>query len=379
MRDSSRFLPHHDERGNMGAYDDTIGPFVLGAMLSTLLLGITTSQVWTYYRSFPHDKKLYLYIVGFLCALDWAHSAISVYTIYYWCVQNFDNPGVLVKSPWSFTIEPAMTGIASIISQAFYAYRVYVVSKRNPWMPIAIMIFSLIALGFSFGSTGEIFCLNSDFSRFGVFKYGVSLWLASAAFADVLITASLVYYLKQSQSHFVTTNNIIDTLVENVVSTNGVTAVVAIVDTILFAASSTSWHVLPQLCLIKLYFNSLLVSLNARTELERQLNGGSYGHHSAAGLNGRLKQSGSEEPKLGLVTPLGFGANDVRIHSTKAAAAMRMQKASAFGGIQVQTERNVDTFVELGTLNKSQQRVARSEEDEVKVDLDSRTHTAPWE
>jgi hypothetical protein len=30
--------------------------------------------------------------------------------------------------------------------------------------------------------------------------------LASAAFADVLITASLVYYLKQSQSHFVTTN-----------------------------------------------------------------------------------------------------------------------------------------------------------------------------
>lgn len=69
-----------------------------------------------------------------------------------------------------------------------------------------------------------------------------------------------MYYLKQSQSHFVTTNNIIDTLVSNVVSTNGVTAIVAIVDTILFAASSTSWHVLPQLCLVKLYFNSLLVS-----------------------------------------------------------------------------------------------------------------------
>lgn len=84
--------------------------------------------------------------------------------------------------------------------------------------------------------------------------------LASAAFADVLITASLVYYLKQSRSHFVTTNNIIDTLVNNVVSTNGVTAVVAIVDTILFAASSTSWHVLPQLTLVKLYFLSLLVS-----------------------------------------------------------------------------------------------------------------------
>lgn len=83
----------------------------------------------------------------------------------------------------------------------------------------------------------------------------------------------------------------------------------------------------------------LCTSVNARTELERQLNGGSYGHHhSAAGFSGRLKHNGSEEPKIGLVTPLGFGANDVRIHSSKVAAAMRMQKATAFGGIQVQTE-----------------------------------------
>lgn len=32
--------------------------------------------------------------------LDWGHSAISIYTIYHWCVENFDNPGILVKSPW---------------------------------------------------------------------------------------------------------------------------------------------------------------------------------------------------------------------------------------------------------------------------------------
>jgi hypothetical protein len=81
-------------------------------------------------------------------------------------------------------------------------------------------------------------------------------------------------------------------------------------------------------------------TVNARTELERQLNGGSFGHHHSANaaFNGRLKHSGSEEPKIGLVTPLGFGANDVRIHSSKVAAAMRMQRATALGGVQVQTE-----------------------------------------
>jgi len=40
-------------------------------------------------------------------------------------------------------------------------------------MPIAIMLFSLLALAFSIASTGEIFYLNSDFSRFSSFKYGV--------------------------------------------------------------------------------------------------------------------------------------------------------------------------------------------------------------
>lgn len=31
-------------------------------------------------------------------------------TIWLWCVENYGNPAILVKSPWSFTIEPAMTG-----------------------------------------------------------------------------------------------------------------------------------------------------------------------------------------------------------------------------------------------------------------------------
>lgn len=69
--------------------DDSVGPFVLGAMVSTVLLGINSSQVWSefphsasfdahrspstsslppaaYYRAFPHDRKLYRYLVGFL-------------------------------------------------------------------------------------------------------------------------------------------------------------------------------------------------------------------------------------------------------------------------------------------------------------------------
>lgn len=199
-----------------------------------------------------------------------------------------------------FTIEPAMTGlplsppperlkphrradlpfaagVASICSQSFYAWRVYVVSKRPPWIPCVTMFLSLVALGFSVGATGQIYHLDSQFALFSTWRYGVSTCellrprsggvadlrsagLASAAAADVLITGALVYYLHKSGSTFVITSSIVDKIISNVISTNGLTACVALGDTILFAALDTSEHVIPQLCLVKLYFNSLLVS-----------------------------------------------------------------------------------------------------------------------
>lgn len=119
-------------------------------MILTVLLGINSSQVWSvlphcasfdahrspsspafaaYYRAFPHDRKLYRYLVGFLwcviprqrasCFLadpspnsfwDYLHSAISLYTVYYLTVTHYAQPAFLAVSPWSFTIEPAMTG-----------------------------------------------------------------------------------------------------------------------------------------------------------------------------------------------------------------------------------------------------------------------------
>ncbi|ORY62725.1 hypothetical protein BCR35DRAFT_334869 [Leucosporidium creatinivorum] len=318
----------------MGLYDSSVGAFVLGAMLDL------------FHALRGNDKRIFFWTVVFLTAWDWAHSAISVYTIYYWCVQNYSNPAILVKSPWSFTIEPAMTGVASIVAQTFYAHRVYVVSKRKPWMPAVILAISVVACGFSIGATAEIFNLESEFSRFQQWTYGVATWLASAAFADVLITGSLIYYLQQSQSQFVATNNIIDKLVENVISTNGFTALIAVIDTILFAASSESWHVIPQLCLVKLYFNSLLVSLNARIELERQLSNG-----------GGVSSGGGQ---VSLTTPLGFGAEDVRPSFWKRSKSGKngaggKSRTDFASQIHVETLRTnvADTFVELGDMNNN--------------------------
>lgn len=54
-------------------------------------------------------------------------------------------------------------------------------------------------------------------------------------------------------------------ILRNTIETNGLTLCIAILDALLFALfPQASWHVIPNLALVKLYFNSVLVSLNSR-------------------------------------------------------------------------------------------------------------------
>ncbi|GAA5958599.1 hypothetical protein JCM3765_006686 [Sporobolomyces pararoseus] len=342
----------------MGVFDDSIGAFVVGTAFSTFLLGITSTQAYAYFTMFPNDKRLYWWLVVFMCILDWSHSAICMYTIYDWTVTHYGEVAHLAKSPWSFGVDPAMTGIAACVCQFFYAYRVYVVGKRSLVIPIIICVLALISLGFAVGATAEIFILQY-FSKFQSYTYGVATWLAVAAAADVIITISLVYYLQKSKTGLLQTNSILNRLIELIISTNSLTAVVAVIDAVLFGVSSSSWHVSVNLCLIKLYFNSLLVSLNARADLERYLSGGGRFQNSrsrplpayaqSAGANTGTNSVGYssshttahvERPDMEKKTMLGFGAEDCNPEIFYQAKPMPTTVAE---GIKVTTHSTVTT------------------------------------
>ncbi|GAA5907017.1 DUF6534 domain-containing protein [Sporobolomyces salmoneus] len=342
----------------MGLFDDSIGAFVVGTAFSTFLLGITSTQAYAYFTLFPNDKRLYWWLVVFMCILDWSHSAISMYTIYDWTVVNYGNPAHLVVSPWSFAVDPAMTGIAACICQFFYAYRVYIVGKRGLLVPVLVCVLALVSLGFAVGSTAQIFILQ-EFAKFQSFTYGVAIWLAVAALADVIITVSLVYYLQKSKTGLLQTNSMLNRLIELIISTNSLTAVIAVVDAILFGVSSSSWHVSVNLCLIKLYFNSLLVSLNARADLERYLSGSAryqndrsrplpaYAHSAGAntgthsvGYSSTHTTAHVERPDMEKKTMLGFGAEDCNPAIFYQAKAMPTTVAD---GIKVTTHSSVVT------------------------------------
>ncbi|GAA5952567.1 hypothetical protein JCM3765_002208 [Sporobolomyces pararoseus] len=333
----------------MGAFDGSIGAFLLGTVFACFLSGLTSSQSFQYYQNFPTDRKLYKYLVGGLWILDLTHTAVSIYTIWDWCVANYGNVEHLLVSPWSFGIDPAMVGLVSFICQSFYAYRVYVVGKRKIWIPLAIVLLSLVSFGFAIGASVTVFTLK-EFSKFQSYTYGIAIWLALAALADIIITATLVFHLKKSKTGMANTNSILDKLIELVISTNGATSIVALVDAIVFGLRPEAYHVIFNLCLPKLYGNSLLVSLNARVELERRLiqstsRRETLGLHDLSPVGETSTRNGSGVKPQGEVrTALGFGAEDCNFDIVQSS---RRAGTRSFGdginGIQVTTHQTVIT------------------------------------
>ncbi|BGP52024.1 hypothetical protein JCM10450v2_007995 [Rhodotorula kratochvilovae] len=253
--------------------DNSIGAFLVGTILTVFLAGITSVQSYSYFTWFGRtDRKLLVGVVAFLMAVDLFHTAISCYTIYLWTVTHYGDIAFLINCPWSFTWDPFLTGLVAIIVQAFYAWRVFVVSHRKWYIPAAIGVLSLLQFAFAIGSTWMIYRLDDKFARFGEFRYGVAIWLLSAAVADILITSSLIMYLrKATKDDYQTSSPIVERIIRITIETNGLTCIFAIIDAILFVAMpQDSWHVLPNLSLVKLYFNGLLVSLNSRKALQTQ-------------------------------------------------------------------------------------------------------------
>lgn len=262
----------------MTVIDESIGAFVVAGIIATYLSGIVATQCFSYYTTFQDDRRLYFWLVTGLLVLDVLHTAISCRTIYFFGVTRWGDPTALVHSPWSFSIEPSFTGIAASVVQGFYAYRVWIISARKPIIPVLIAIGSAIQLGFAIGASIKIFVFHQEFARFHEYTYGVAAWLVAASATDLLITASMVYYLKSAlNSDYVHTSSLVQKILRNVIETNGLTAAAALTNMVLFLVQSNKlWHVIPQLALIKLYFNSVLVSLNSRKILSEHGNGTSH-------------------------------------------------------------------------------------------------------
>ncbi|KAF8172138.1 hypothetical protein BJ912DRAFT_994335 [Pholiota molesta] len=246
-----------------------LGAVEIATFLGLVLFGVSLSQGYTYFlRSAgdPFRLKLFVFI---LLLMESFHSFTASHTIYYDTVSRYKNPEI---NSYSLSANAATETLITVMVQCFFSQRIYRLSEGK--LPITIACFGLAILRFVFGlafsaeSVIDVHRTPNWVVFVTKFNWLITTTLAVGGSADILIAASMVYYLRKmvSPGNMKSTTAILNRLVRWSLQTGLLTSLTSLTVIIFFQAmANLVWFAL-YVILAKLYSNSLLASLNARPQ-----------------------------------------------------------------------------------------------------------------
>ncbi|KAK7014415.1 hypothetical protein R3P38DRAFT_3574745 [Favolaschia claudopus] len=184
---------------------NTLGALLIGAIISYTLLGISTIQVYIYYKRFPQDSMRVKCMVGGVWLGEIGQSisfAISLYTM---LITNFGHPERLVRFPTSLIVSAFLASLVAFTVQSFFAYRIYTLS-RSLYIPAlcwVLSLFRLIPANVILFGWGLRDPAPEILSRWGpLFN---AIWAVSAV-NDILIAGTMVVLLKERRANVLERN-----------------------------------------------------------------------------------------------------------------------------------------------------------------------------
>ncbi|KAL0952970.1 hypothetical protein HGRIS_007181 [Hohenbuehelia grisea] len=250
--------------------DDTFGAGFIGALVTGVLYGITTLQTYFYYVSYPKDSRNLKLLVSVIWFLDTVHFGFVCHTMYWYLVTNFANPPALAIGNWSLFVSVILNLVISLFVQTFFALRIFrLCSPRFRWWLVSL-IGLLVVAHFCFGIETVIFLfIKKEFRRLSeITLFAAMPFALFAVLSDIVIAISLCVLLHSSRTSFRKTNALVTTLIIYAINRCLLTSVVAVAEVIAFAITPKSlWFLAIDFVIGKLYANSLLATLNARSSI----------------------------------------------------------------------------------------------------------------
>ncbi|KAI0796329.1 hypothetical protein BC629DRAFT_287478 [Irpex lacteus] len=237
-------------------------PIFVGTIFNVMLYGIMILQTYLYFTIYKGDHIWMKAYVALLFVCDSINCAFDIALVYIPFIQQFGNQNALANATWLSAADPAMTGIIACFVQLFFAWRIKVLTGSWP-LVLVITAFSITQM---FGGLGTGIGMRTvpEYTQFQRLQVIVIIWLAASALTDMIITISLVGYLRMHRTGFASTDDAINRIIRLTVQTGMVTAVCAVVDLICFLVTPNGLHLAFNIPLSKLYTNSLMSSLNSR-------------------------------------------------------------------------------------------------------------------
>ncbi|KAJ7906905.1 hypothetical protein B0H13DRAFT_2332947 [Mycena leptocephala] len=247
----------------------TLGAYQIGILLSYVLFGVTTTQMYIYYTRFPNDPLKLKSLVAFVWACEFAHALCIGHNLYVWTISSYGHPErVLGRAPDSFGVSIFLSGVIAVCVPAFFSFRIYTLSKQLyiPVLTWTMVFLRLLGTSVLFVATFQMKSLLASIAQWE--------WLTTATLSvgmanDLTIAASLVLILhKQRHNGLKRTAVLVDKMILWTLETGMLTSVTSVVELACYVTMKDNFFWMAIFVVLpRTYSNSFLASLNSRATL----------------------------------------------------------------------------------------------------------------
>ncbi|TDL18471.1 hypothetical protein BD410DRAFT_793171 [Rickenella mellea] len=243
--------------------DLNLGALEIGTLISSVLFGVTTVQVYMYWNRRFNDRVAIQGLVATVWTCEAVHTAFLWIYLYHLTVTFYGVPAKLAESHWTLNMSGFFDGFIGAVVQSYFAYRVLIVSGKWPISLISWTGSLLQCTGtFAVTALGFLTTLEQFAEKYGWLVKGV---LVLDVIVDIINTTALCYYLSKGRTGFHSTDRMIDTIILWTVETGLLTTIAALTMLIFdISLGTTAMWIGVSLFYAKLYSNSLLAALNGR-------------------------------------------------------------------------------------------------------------------
>lgn len=251
------------------------GPDLVGYLFSYALFGVLGVQTYLYYVRYPSDGRALRMFVLAIFLVECLTTVLMTYSAWATFVSGWGNPMALLGIPGSSAALNPIAGCLFSSIHFFYAWRIHRLVE-SVVVPAAVVFVSLAQLGICFYVSTKFARASSLMDVSGALDNVYITWLSTSAFCDVLVSGALLHVLirAKSQLAMMHTRPLISRIITLTMETTALTTVAAAVSAVLSATlPMTRFHFMMFLILMKIYSNTLLVTLNARNAHRQTLEG----------------------------------------------------------------------------------------------------------
>ncbi|KAF8958713.1 hypothetical protein BDZ97DRAFT_1840903 [Flammula alnicola] len=248
----------------------TFGALLIGGVTASLLSGLVVVQIVIYFKLYPGDLTYLKALVLAVWFLDTFHTALIWSGLWNYLISNYGARNFGNNIPWNIAFSVVTTAILTFFVHIFFAHRIFMLSRKNYWVTVPIIILATLRLLAASVSTSEMLHLKTFMSFRAEVQWVFTTGLALSSAVDILVTASLFILLHTSRTGAANLNAMIDSLIRFAFETGSLTCAGTVISMICWLSMPTNliWLGL-HFVIGKLYANSLLVTLNTRDQIRR--------------------------------------------------------------------------------------------------------------